>query len=107
MNFTCTILNKKDVAMGERGNYILAIVETTKKSYENLQESLCDHSNEMELLKKITVNDCTYNIEYFLEGDWKFLACVCGLGATNQDCACIWWKCPRLQRWDTIKQFSL
>lgn len=30
-----------------------------------------------------------YNIEYFLSGDWKFLACVCGLGAANQDHACI------------------
>ena len=106
VNFTYTILNEKDLAMGEKGNYILAIIKTTE-SYENLQESLSDLRNEMELLKIITVNNCKYNIEYFLGGDWKFLACVCGLGAANQDYACIWCKCPRLQRWDTNKQWSM
>ena len=96
MNFTYTILNEKDLAMGEKGNYILAIIKTTE-SNENLQESLSDLRNEMELLKTITVNNCKYNIEYFLGGDWRFLACVCGLGAANQDYACIWCKCLRLQ----------
>ena len=62
MNFTYIILNEKDLAMGEKGNYILAIIKTTE-SYENLQESLSDLRNEMELLKTITVNSCKYNIE--------------------------------------------
>ena len=37
--------------------------------------------------KKKTANNhsITYSIEYFLGGDWKFLACVCGLGAANQN----------------------
>ena len=89
VNFTYTILNENDVAMGEKGNYILAIIKTTE-GYENLQESLSDLRNEMQLLKTITVNNHNYNIEYFLGGDRKFLACVCGLGAANQDYACIW-----------------
>ena len=72
-----------------------------------IYKSLSDLSNEMELLKTITANNCKYNIEYFLGGDWKFLACVCDLGAANQDYACIWCMCPRLQRWDTNKQWSL
>jgi len=92
--------------MGEKGNYILAIVKTTE-NYENLKESLFDLSSEMTSLTKITVNDKTYTIEYFLGGDWKFLACVCGLGAANQDHACIWCKCPRIERWDYNKQWSL
>ena len=106
VNFTYTILNEKEMAMAERGNYILAIIKTNE-SYERLQESLSDLRHEMESLKKITINNCTYNIEYFLGGDWKFLACVCGLGAANQDYACIWCKCPRMQRWDMSKQWSL
>ena len=106
VNFTFTILNEKEVAMGERGNYILAIIKADE-TYENLLQSLADLRSEMTLLNKITVNNRTYNIEYFLGGDWKFLACVCGLGAANQDYACIWCKCPRLQRWDTEKQWSL
>ena len=106
VNFTFTILNEKEVAMGERGNYILAIIKADE-TYENLLQSLADLRSEMTLLNKIIVNNRTYNIEYFLGGDWKFLACVCGLGAANQDYACIWCKCPRLQRWDTEKQWSL
>lgn len=40
VNFTYTMLNEKDLAMGEKGNYILAKIKTTELSYENLQESL-------------------------------------------------------------------
>jgi len=86
--------------------YILAIIKTTE-SYEHLQESLSDLRNEMQLVKTITVNNHNYHIEYFLGGDWMFLACVCGLGAAKQDYACIWCKCPRLQRWDINKQWSI
>ena len=60
----------------------------------------------MEDLKEITVNDNKYNIEYFLGGDWKFLAAVCGLGPANQEHACIWCKCPQLERSDTTKTWS-
>ena len=67
VNFTYTILNEKEAAMGEKGNYILAIIKTTE-SYENLKESLFDLSSEMTSLTKITVNDKTYTIEYFLGG---------------------------------------
>ena len=62
VNFTYTILNEKDVATGEKGNYILAIIKTTE-SYENVQESLPDFRNEMQLLKTITVNYHNYNIK--------------------------------------------
>ncbi|CAH3172789.1 unnamed protein product [Porites lobata] len=39
----------------------------------------------MTKLSKVKVGGKHYNIEYFLGADWKFLACVCGLGAANQD----------------------
>ena len=34
-----------------------------------------------------------FQLEYFLGSDWKFLACVCGIGAANGEHACIWCKC--------------
>lgn len=105
-NVTYTILNEKDAAMNEKGNYVLAIIKTTE-NYDNLKESLADLRNEMLNLKEITVNNIKYNIEYFLGGDWKFSACVCGLGAANQDFACIWCKCPRNERYDTRRKWSL
>ena len=44
-----------------------------------------------------------YKIKFFLGDNWKFVACICGLGAANQDYACIWCKCPRNERHDVTK----
>ena len=75
-------MNERDIAMREKGNYVLAIIKTTE-SYDNLKSSLADLNNKMLHLKEICVGNYKYNIEYFLGGDWKFLACVCGLGAAR------------------------
>ena len=48
----------------------------------------------MTKLSKVKVGGKHYNIEYFLGADWKFLACVCGLGAANQDHARIYSMVP-------------
>ena len=48
-----------------------------------------------------------YKIEYFLRGDWKFLTCICGVGATNQDYACVWCKYPREDRYNVTKTQTL
>ena len=106
VNFTFTILNEKELAMGEKGNYVLALIKTTE-TYDNIRESLADLRMEMSNLKEISVNNCTYQIEYFLGGDWKFLALVCGLGRANEDYACVWCKCPKQQRWDKSKKWSI
>ena len=45
-NITYTILNEKDAAMIEKGNYVLAIIKTTE-NYDNLKESLADLNHEM------------------------------------------------------------
>ena len=73
VNFTFTILHEKDVAMGVKGNYILAVIKTTE-TYDNLRDSLADLRMEMSNLKEISANNCTYKIEYFLHGYLKFLA---------------------------------
>ncbi|RMX37378.1 hypothetical protein pdam_00026038, partial [Pocillopora damicornis] len=69
-----TILHEKDVAMG---------------GHDNLRDSLADPRMEMSNLKDISANNCTYKIEYFLGGDLKFLALVCGLSRANEDYACV------------------
>ena len=83
--------------MNEKSNYVLAILKTTE-SYDNLEESLADLTEEMSKLNKIKVGGKSSNIKYFLGGDWKFRAFVCGLGRANQEYACIWCKCPHNQR---------
>ena len=71
-----------------------------------LAESLADIIKEMQDLKNILVDDKTFDFEYFLGGDWKFLACVCGIDAANAEHACIWCKSARLDRCDTSKHWS-
>lgn len=83
VNITFTILHEKEAAMSEKDNYVLAILKTTE-SYDNLKESLSDLTAEMTKISKVKVGGKHYNIEYFLGGDWKFLACVCGLGAATR-----------------------
>jgi len=46
-------------------------------------------------------------LEFFLTGDWKFLATVCGIGTTNQNIACIWCLCPRVVRHDISREWPL
>ena len=106
VNITYTILNEDKVAMSEKGNYLLAVIKA-KESYETLAESLKDLIKEMELLTEITLDNITYPLEYFLGGDWKFLASVCGIGGANADYACIWCLCPKLKRYDISKVWSL
>ena len=65
--------------MNEKGNYVLAILKTTE-NYDNLKESLADLTEEMSKLNKVKVRGKSQNIKYFLGEDWKFPACVCGLG---------------------------
>lgn len=83
VNITFTILHEKEAAMSEKDNYVLAILKTTE-SYDNLKESLSDLTAEMTKLSKVKVGGKHCNIEYFLDGDCKFLACVCGLGAATR-----------------------
>lgn len=40
VNFTYTILNEKDVAMGEKGNYILAIIKTTERRLDSIEKKV-------------------------------------------------------------------
>ena len=86
VNFTYTILNEKENAMSEKGNYVLAIIKT-KETYDNLKESLSVIKTEMAQLNEIDVDYVKYKIEYFIGGDWKFQACICSLGAANRDYA--------------------
>ena len=68
--------------MNEKSNYVLVTLKTTE-NYDNLEESLADLTEEMSKLNKVKVRGKSQNIKYFLGEDWKFPACVCGLGGAN------------------------
>ena len=105
-NFTYSIINEGKCAATEKGNYILAIVRT-KDDYRGIRDSLKDIIQEVASLSYVIVADNTLNLEFFLGGDWKFLATVCGIGPANQNFACIWCLCPKSLRHDTSKLWPL
>ena len=65
--------------MTEKGNYVFAILKTNK-DYDHLRDRLLNLRNEMSSIQSIDVNNQIHNVEYFFGGDFKFLACVRGLG---------------------------
>ena len=97
VNFTYTIIEEGKRAMADKGNYCLAIMKI-KENYDEIRHGLKDLINEMRTLSEIIVNGRTLNVVYYLGGDWKFLACVCGIGAANSEYACIWCTCSKKER---------
>ena len=88
INVTFTILEEGSQAMAADGNHLIAVVKVPE-NYDNLLVALGDIRDEVEELTHISVGDLCVEIEWFLWGDWKFLACVCGLGAAYATCPCI------------------
>ena len=87
--------------LSAKGNYVVPVIKT-KDNYEGIHESLSDSIVEMRNMRDINLDGKVYSIEYLLGDDWKFLVTVCGIGPANQDSciACIWYKCPRSERWN-------
>ena len=105
INMSFTILDEDSKAMSADGNHVVAIIKEPE-DYKKLAESLSDIRRDVESLKYFKVGTECFDIEWFLGGDWKFLACVCGLGAATASHPCIWCKCP-LYKYDGIKVWSL
>lgn len=88
-NFTYTLLDEGEDSCSYEHCHPLAIFRTPEK-YEYLKVALADIIAEVESLKQITVGGNTYNIEYYLGGDWKFLALVTGKCHTVCFIVCVW-----------------
>ena len=106
VNFAFTILEEGGQECSVKGNHTITILKVSE-DYNDLAAGLKDIIEEAKDLEVITVEDRVYKIEYFLGGDWKFLACVSGIEAATCDFACIWCKCPRSQRWNMSMIWSL
>ena len=55
VNFTYTILNEKENAMSEKGNYVLAIIKT-KETYDNLK-GICEEGRKESVRKLLTIQE--------------------------------------------------
>ena len=64
------------------GNYTIAILKITE-SYDELALGLQDIYEEAKDLEVLTIEGNVYKILFFLGGDWKFLATVCGIESAS------------------------
>ena len=107
VNFAFTILEEGDKAHSAAGNHSLGIFKVCESDYSALHEALQDIISEANHLKHVIINSNTYNIEYYLGGDMKFLALVCGIESANSTHSCIWCKCPKNQRHQMDVKWSI
>ena len=88
INFAFTLLDEGSVAYGFEGNHTQAVLKEPE-NYESLAKGLEDIWLEVERLKQIVVDGRTYDVAYFLDGDWKFLAlCTSISGALRTGSSC-------------------
>ena len=106
VNVTFTILDEGSKAMSASGNHLIAIIKEPE-DYDKLAGSLMDIRKDVESLKQLKIGTECFDIEWFLGEDWKFLACICGLGAATSTYPCIWCICPLYDKYDGKKSWSL
>lgn len=106
VNFGFALLDEGDKAYSSEGNHCLAIFKEPE-SYDCLKLCLSDIIDEAKNLSTITVDSTTFSLEYYLGGDWKFLALATGIDSASSDHACIWCKCPALERHSSALKCSI
>ena len=74
------------------GNFIIGLFHMQKESYDEVKESLAQVVSQLSKLTEITIDDKSYNINYYLGGDLKgpyilymlFCAQICKLHNLNK-----------------------
>lgn len=60
-----------------------------EESYQSLKLAMSDIYKEVENLELLTLGDETFQIEFYLGGDWKFPAIATGIDAASSTYACM------------------
>ena len=106
VNIAFTIINEGSRAQSVFGNYSVAILKVSE-NYEELQAGLEDICSAAKDIEEVTIEGQVYRIQFYLGGDLKFLALVCGIENANAEHACVWCKCPKGKRADMEIQWSI
>jgi hypothetical protein len=110
LNYTFAILNDKNHAMSPKGNFILGMYKIIKEDHETLKKSLSELQTILKDLKKIEVDNKTYEIEQFNAGDYKELGLIYGINAANSNQPCVhcdWYKKKRIDLNEKYTQRTL
>ena len=106
VNFAFIILEEEEKAHSTAGNHCVAIFKATE-NYDDMKLCLQDIVKDVETIETITVREQEFAIEYFIGGDWKFLAMITGIDSASSTYACTWCKCPSLERHDSSQTWSI
>ena len=68
---------------------------------------LSDIVKDVKDLEMIQVLDHSFSLEFYLGGDWKFLAMITGIVSATSTHACVWYKCPSFERYDSSQTWSI
>ena len=104
--FTFTVLEESEITGSYEGNHVLAVFKTPEK-YTFLKMALEDIIKDVERLKQIEVGQDNFSVDYYMGGDWKFLASITGIDSASSTYSCIWCKCGRGERYDPDKEWSV
>ena len=105
INVSYTIIGDEH-CQSERGNYLLAIVQCPETG-ECIQKALKELIDEFNSIDSVTVGEKVIRIDKFLGGDLKFLNQVTGIGGFASIFSCLWCKCPKTDRADMSKVWSM
>lgn len=106
VNFAFTLLDKGEKGYAATGNHCIAIIKEPE-SYESLKQALEDIIKDVEMTQSLSIKETVYSLEYYLGGDWKFLAMVTEIDSASCEYACIWCKCPTLERHIMDEKWSI
>ena len=91
LNFTLSIINDEENCKSAKGHFSLGMFEIQNEDYDQIIECLRGLIADTKVIKKIVIPDSTsFDVQFYLGGDLKFLAIVCGINSANANHPCIW-----------------
>ena len=92
-------------ARGRPSTSLLQILDTPLESMSICLQNII---KDVEFISKEGIEvDEIFEVDFYLGADWKFLATVCGIESPNCTHACIWCTCPKKERYNGEKEWSL
>ena len=107
LNFTFSFLQQYCNSSFVDGNYTLGIFDNVKEDYDSLKSSFKELFIELSQIKNISINNTSYDVEFFFAGDEKMLSLLLGVNAANAKTLCISCKCQAKDFYDTSKFWSI
>ncbi len=77
------------------GNFCLGSYNIEGESYATIKNSLSDLLEKLSSIHQLEVDGVSYNIEYWLGGDLKFISIILGVQAANGEYPCPWCTCSK------------